>query len=321
MRLSPYSRAAFTLVELLVVIAIIGTLVGFLLQAVQTARESARRSSCSNNFKQWALAMQTHHDARKAYPFGTSRDNPPSDKPTSSGARRSWMVSLWPYIEENVAANTYNYNAIFVDTGSPGVTGGLTNMQLVSQLRPIYYCPSDRPNAVDTVNGAKANYLVNWGRSTFYDAAEPKRAAPFGWDAGSNWNDNYPYRTQFKEITDGLTKTLLFSEVVFARSDSPSDARGSAFSDLAPPGFMTKNTPNSGTDASLFCDSSSGNPPCTSSFSARATGSIAARSRHSGGVGVAMCDGAVRFVSDSISLGTWQALSTRSNGEVIGEDF
>ena len=104
-------RRGFTLVELLVVIAIIGTLVGLLLPAVQSAREAANRSSCTNKLKQLGLAMQNFHDARKALPAGCDR-LPYSSTTFNTGEAASaqgafsWICHTLPFLEETNLYNT-----------------------------------------------------------------------------------------------------------------------------------------------------------------------------------------------------------------------
>src|SRR5205823_11356058 len=94
-----WSRSAFTLVELLVVIAIIGVLVALLLPAVQASREASRRTKCTNNLKQLALAMQNHHDVYGKLPLAG----------TTVPVRQSWVSQLWPFFELGTLASQYNF--------------------------------------------------------------------------------------------------------------------------------------------------------------------------------------------------------------------
>src|SRR3989440_10523438 len=109
-------RCAFTLVELLVVIAIIGVLVSLLLPAVQTAREAARRTQCSNNLRQLALAAQNFHD-----PY---RKLPSSIRPAGLTAlpRISGHIQLLPFIEQKNAYDAYDQTKNWDDPANSPVT-------------------------------------------------------------------------------------------------------------------------------------------------------------------------------------------------------
>jgi prepilin-type N-terminal cleavage/methylation domain-containing protein len=130
-------RAAFTLVELLVVIAIIGGLIGLLLPAVQSARESARNTTCKNQVRQMGLAFQRHHDALSFFPTGGNEWWTP---PTYSGGQpatgrqqdASWAFQILPYIEAD---------AIWKGVGSDDRSRAIS---AIAAMIPTYFCPSRR---------------------------------------------------------------------------------------------------------------------------------------------------------------------------------
>src|SRR5688572_17224372 len=124
-------RRAFTLVELLVVIAIIGILIALLLPAIQAARESARRSQCSNNLKQMGLAIQLHHDTKGTFPTGRNGTKQMS---------LSWAYFLLPHMEENAIHDAYD------EMERVDHPNNATTMRTPID---VYACPSRRHAAAD----------------------------------------------------------------------------------------------------------------------------------------------------------------------------
>src|SRR5262245_6924588 len=153
-------RSAFTLVELLVVIAIIGVLVALLLPAVQSAREAARRSQCSNNLKQISLSMLNYEDSFKTLPGGVGR---------YGCCWGTWQARVLPYMEQGAMGS------IYVNSDGNDASGqrynGTTNLNVTTKRIKSWTCPSDFPNA-PTTNGVTChNYGVNYGNTSFFQMA------------------------------------------------------------------------------------------------------------------------------------------------------
>ncbi|HMC09959.1 MAG TPA: DUF1559 domain-containing protein [Pirellulaceae bacterium] len=318
----PQLRLAFTLVELLVVIAIIGVLVALLLPAVQSAREASRRMQCTNQLKQWVLAMHNYNDTNGVLPYG------PREIPATR--RHSWVPALWPFVEQQGLYSQYNWDVGFylVPNTIGGGNAATANLNgPTGQRVKIYYCPSDRYGAVNTSNTdpywrAKGNYQLNWGHLQIphpvYNAANPAPSwAPFGYlDYKSH---SLPRQTRLAEIVDGTSNTMLLSESLTTR-DGDQDHRGDMLNDGEVCGyFMTTLSPNTNAPDVMLPNFCVSRPdiklPCTTG----ANREKAARSRHPNGVNVGFGDGSVRFVTNNIPLSIWQAIGSLNGGESLGE--
>jgi len=328
-------RRGFSLVELLVVVAIIGTLVVLLLPAVQSAREAARRMQCGNNLRQLALAAANYETARGYYPVG-SESRQWAARPNFPYQYFRWSVlaHLSPFYEEQQLLQGLDLTVpLYIDLRPDAIAP--QNKPIVKLTVGLFLCPSDKAAPVSDLFGP-TNYAGCTGTGT-------GGGTPF--DTNGIFFINS--RVRPKEVTDGLTKTALFSEsilgdgpvattdrthrnpataYVFVLGAPLADSQCNAaqmlnYTDLR--GFSWANgeyrttlynharSPN---DAVIDCVGVIMNTADKKMMYA-GYGLRAARSRHPGGVNVAFADGAVRFVADGVAAAVWQAAATRAGGE------
>jgi len=294
-------RVAFTLVELLVVIAIIGVLVALLLPAVQAAREAARRSQCSNNLKQLGLALHNYHDTHLRFPPGSIGANPADGTWESPGFRVPFVRFLLDFIEQGARSDLYDDRRSWFSQG--------TNQQTLVAHLPGWHCPSDVSTvSQDTLLDYKGNYGVNWGEGGWINNRGP--GAPFF----------IKYGARFGDIRDGTSNTIAMMEMLQAPTTSASpDQRGRLWNDdVLCYQISTFIGPNSSDkDMGGTCiDMPVQGLPCNKGGAGKADQYMGSRSRHPGGVMVLLCDGSVRFVSETVELAVWRAASSQAGGEV-----
>lgn len=331
MRKQQRSGAGFTLIELLVVVAIIGVLVGLLLPAVQQAREAARRASCTNNLKQIGLGLANFADVWK-------ERFPPGQFKNSTHPTVSWSAFLLEFMEQPEVSPTWSTVA---DETQPAADSRLylterlntvVNQKATATLLPFYRCPSvSREHSSrqdDRIIDLNADGLID---PTDYEGFA---CIDYAGNAGANWSysswsryrlpnstEMYPARNgmllnnsstalaagvPFREITDGLSKTIVVFELT-GRGTDGSDERGLWASGLnsCAIGPRAKEA-----DAAII------NPAEEYAWD-HGDYESPLFSDHPGGAQVLLCDGSVHFLRDGMNQVIVLGLASRNCGEVV----
>jgi prepilin-type N-terminal cleavage/methylation domain-containing protein len=292
-------RVGFTLVELLVVIAIIGTLVALLLPAVQSARESARRMSCSNNLKNIGLAIHNYHDTLGRFPSAYF------DSGVDFQESWGWGALILPYLEQ-----TNLHSSLGVSTGSfysvlANPSTGKQKAELAKTVLKIYMCPSD--------NGYNANGLVHnnrnfaaglgyisQGKTTAGDAlvgvsnyivnAGHRDVQGKTVNTGFTWGDS---NVKMSHFTDGTSSTIMLGErdTINCRSGTWVGVKRPTGGGTAGANYVIAQSHVKINQADPPIPWNTNRTGCGEGFS----------SMHLGGAQFTLVDGSVRFISQNVN--------------------
>ena len=341
----------FTLVELLVVIAIIGILIALLLPAVQAAREAARRMQCTNNLKQLSLACQVYHDAHKAFPLGTDCwGNLRADGWRVWAKFYSGWVFVTPFIEQAPLYELYSVQfARGVWNGVDGYDDRQSIWDIPAEIRSaaagFMACPSDgRGNTLDGSNRS-GNYVQNsgdyiikiegygWGGG---NGASFSRGAfqPMMWTTLADMSDGTSNTASCSERcvgqSGGLIKRGIVQSVLFLPNGNHNACELDGFypqlcmDEVGSQGSYKAGSDIMGQGGSRWYDGQiamtwfntilpPNGPSCEYATGHNSGALLPPTSFHTGGVNIALCDGSVQFVSDTVSTGNL-------SGQLVGDN-
>jgi len=340
------NRSGFTLIELLVVIAIIAVLISLLLPAVQSAREAARRAQCSNNLKQFGIALHNYHDTVGSFPtsFWRTQNGPggASTTPDWPGFHRaSWVTMILPFMEQGSVYNAVNFLVPISYTQGSLNFDAIQSTALMTPIA-VFMCPSDPAPTISTYervdtgvgyfgpgdsrnnsSGPKLSYYGNLGDNNNDEQTYwPFRSLPIfrdngfgeaGTFTGIMARDGQGGTINMRSITDGMSNTFAVGESLFESCNwfTWPNPNGTTASSVVPLNLkITKLSHNYEWD------------DVNNRFaSLNWRSGFGFRSQHPGIVQFLFCDGSARAIKETVNRdNVYRALSTRAQGEVVSAD-
>lgn len=352
MLLNKSKNKGFTLIELLVVIAIIAVLISLLLPAVQSAREAARRAQCVNNLKQLGLGLANYESTNAVFPPAVLTYPDGANANACAGYWGSRLTSgftmMLPYMEQTTLANAINFQlppaGAFLGVNSGPVNSTAFNVKINTMV-----CPSDAPyNPLLTASlnaYSPSSYAMNMGTLDIFRYW-------YGCGAGSPieipGDGAFAKNAAFgiNTITDGTSNTIFIGEKSRFINDPETNHwwnRSSWFGSATINGNATTRLQGMAStapklNAGLLVPEPGGTTAGTGWVDAwlydpaqRNLGQFGFVSQHPGGGNFVFGDGSVRFIKNTIDMGSatvttplrygvYRSISTRSGGETVSAD-
>jgi prepilin-type N-terminal cleavage/methylation domain-containing protein len=339
MQSAPSRSRAFTLTELLVVIAVAGILTGLMLPAIQAVRGAARRTACLSSLRQMSLAVFGYEATLKRFPPAYA-----AKVGVASPVPDQWSVRarILPYCEQSSLHDLVDYRQPY--SSQP---------EVAATRIPMFLCPDETNDVVRVTSSGvprdyPANYAVNMGTWKIWNPVD-------GTAGDGAFHVNSRFTTA--DFQDGLSNTLMAAEVRAYTPYLRNSAQDPGPAVPQTPGFLAGYTAAPGdtlmgpnlmdnTGQTEWADGLCQQSGFTTTFgpgtkvpyiwngrvydidyvsfregtsaTREAYGCITARSYHPGLVAIALMDGSVRMLVQTIDLPVWQALGTRDGGEPAG---
>lgn len=317
-----YHRGA-TLTELAVVLGVIGILTALLLPAVQRARESARRMTCQNHLRQSALAITAFHESNRQLPSlynGSFIPHPQTQ--WDEYHFHSWQTAILPQLEQTAVHGRLNFALPATDPSNQGNV----NVEL-----PVFICPStsnytrvvpdvtQRDPIVTVGTAARSDYEAIGGvlhdpmsggfGNKAYDFIDLGVWGKPRYDNDDDGSFDGLHRTRFRDVTDGLSNTLMVGEMagrpdIYRRGEPDRPYAGSG--PVGQPAWAI-----SGIFWAIAISERHG---------VNDTNQQGLYSFHNIGVNVALADGSVRLLSNATDKTVLHGVATKAGQEVVALD-